>query len=436
MSERGRCRGRRRSAPTTSPGSRARARCSSSSATAASTTSSCGSTSRRASSRRSCAGARSRRRPTSPRASAGSARSPTRSSSVLAMEQACGVEVGGQLRALRRLLYCGEWIESHALHVFMLHAPDFLGYASAVELAKDHRELVERALHLKKTGNEIMRVIGGREVHPINVKVGGFYRAPAKRELAALVDDLERAREFALETVRLHGGLRLPRVRAGLRARLARRARPVPDRPRPPRLEPRARHPRLRVRAAFRRGARRVVERAPLARDRARQLPRRAARPLRAQRRPALAARAGVRRRRRARPRRAQPVPLDRGSLGRARLRRRRGAPPDRRVRGAGRARARGRPACRRRLRLHRGAAGDLLAPLRARRRGDDPRREDRPADLAEPDDDRSRPARRRRAVRRPARRRALAALRAGDPQLRPLHLLRDPLPEARGRSG
>ena len=55
-------------------------------------------------------------------------------SSVTAMEMACGVEVGGQIQALRRLLYCGEWIESHALHVFMLHAPDFLGYPSAIEL--------------------------------------------------------------------------------------------------------------------------------------------------------------------------------------------------------------------------------------------------------------------------------------------------------------
>jgi sulfhydrogenase subunit alpha len=131
-------------------------------------------------------------------------------SSVLAMEQACGVEVGGQLRALRRLLYCGEWIESHALHVFLLHAPDFLGYASAVELAQDHRELVERALHMKKTGNEVMRVVGGREIHPINVRVGGFYRVPAKRELQALVEDLERAREFALETVRFTAGLAFP----------------------------------------------------------------------------------------------------------------------------------------------------------------------------------------------------------------------------------
>jgi coenzyme F420-reducing hydrogenase alpha subunit len=131
-------------------------------------------------------------------------------SSVNAMEDACGADVGPQIRALRRLLYCGEWIESHALHVFMLHAPDFLGYASAIDLARDHRELVERALHMKKTGNEVMRVVGGREVHPVNVKVGGFYRVPPKKELAVLVDDLERAREFALETVRFTAGLDYP----------------------------------------------------------------------------------------------------------------------------------------------------------------------------------------------------------------------------------
>jgi sulfhydrogenase subunit alpha len=127
-----------------------------------------------------------------------------------AMEQACGVEVDGQLRALRRLLYCGEWIESHALHVFMLHAPDFLGYESAVEMAADHPELVAKALALKKTGNELMTVIGGREVHPINVRVGGWYRVPRKGELRPLVEKLERAREIALEAVRVTAGLDFP----------------------------------------------------------------------------------------------------------------------------------------------------------------------------------------------------------------------------------
>jgi sulfhydrogenase subunit alpha len=131
-------------------------------------------------------------------------------SSVQAMERICGVEVGGQLRALRRLLYCGEWIESHALHVFMLHAPDFLGYESAVHMARDHPDLVARALELKKTGNEVMTVVGGREVHPINVRVGGWYRVPRKRELQALVEKLERAREISLEAVRVTAGLDFP----------------------------------------------------------------------------------------------------------------------------------------------------------------------------------------------------------------------------------
>jgi coenzyme F420-reducing hydrogenase alpha subunit len=131
-------------------------------------------------------------------------------SALQAMEDVCGVEVPEPIQALRRLLYCGEWIESHALHVYMLHAPDFLGYDGAVELARDHPAEVERGLALKKTGNEVMTLVGGREIHPINVRVGGFYRAPTRRELRTLVDPLERAREAALETVRWTAGFDFP----------------------------------------------------------------------------------------------------------------------------------------------------------------------------------------------------------------------------------
>jgi sulfhydrogenase subunit alpha len=123
-------------------------------------------------------------------------------SAIHAMEDALGIRVEGPLRALRRLIYCGEWIESHGLHVYMLHAPDFLGYESAIELARDHADIVKRGLGLKKAGNEIVALVGGREVHPINVRVGGFYKAPPRRQLETLVEPLERAREAALETVR------------------------------------------------------------------------------------------------------------------------------------------------------------------------------------------------------------------------------------------
>jgi sulfhydrogenase subunit alpha len=131
-------------------------------------------------------------------------------SAVHALENAYGVKVDGPLRALRRLIYCGEWIESHALHIFMLHAPDFLGYADAIQMAKDHGDIVERGLRLKKTGNEIISLIGGREIHPINIRVGGFYRVPAKRDFAGLRERLLRARDEARETVRWAARLPFP----------------------------------------------------------------------------------------------------------------------------------------------------------------------------------------------------------------------------------
>jgi coenzyme F420-reducing hydrogenase alpha subunit len=123
-------------------------------------------------------------------------------SSVHAMENALGIEVNGPLRALRRLLYCGEWIESHALHIVMLHAPDFLGYPDGIRMARDHGDIVNAGLTLKKTGNQIMRLLGGREIHPVNVRVGGFYRVPAKSELRPLAAELERARDLAVKILR------------------------------------------------------------------------------------------------------------------------------------------------------------------------------------------------------------------------------------------
>src|SRR5579875_1297156 len=112
-------------------------------------------------------------------------------SAVHAMEQAFGVQVGGQLRALRRLIYCGEWIESHALHVYMLHAPDFLGYPDVMHMAQDYPEVVKRGLQMKKAGNALMAFLGGREIHPVNVRVGGFYRVPTRRAFEPLLEQLK-----------------------------------------------------------------------------------------------------------------------------------------------------------------------------------------------------------------------------------------------------
>jgi sulfhydrogenase subunit alpha len=122
--------------------------------------------------------------------------------SVQAMEAAFGVTVDGQLRALRRLIYCGEWIESHALHVVMLHAPDFLGFQDGIQMAAEHGDAVRGGLALKKVGNALMVLLGGREIHPVNVRVGGFYRVPDRKEFAPIEEQLKRARDLAVGTLR------------------------------------------------------------------------------------------------------------------------------------------------------------------------------------------------------------------------------------------
>ncbi len=131
-------------------------------------------------------------------------------SAVHAIEDALGITVDGPLRDLRRLLYCGEWIESHALHIVLLHAPDFLGFPDGISLAAVHGEAVRRGLALKKAGNELLRLLGGREIHPVNVRVGGFYRVPTRAELAPLAAVMNEARTEAIALARWVAGFRFP----------------------------------------------------------------------------------------------------------------------------------------------------------------------------------------------------------------------------------
>ncbi|KZM74695.1 Ni/Fe hydrogenase subunit alpha [Nocardia terpenica] len=127
-----------------------------------------------------------------------------------AVEQLCEARLDEPLALLRRLLYCGEWISSHALHIHLLHIPDFLGYPDAVALAADHRDLVERGLALKKAGNALLELIGGRPIHPINVRVGGFYSVPDRADFAPVVEQLCRALDYAAHTAQWAAGFEFP----------------------------------------------------------------------------------------------------------------------------------------------------------------------------------------------------------------------------------
>ena len=158
-------------------------------------------------------------------------------------------------------MYCGEWIESHALHLYLLHAPDFLGYESAIHMAADHPALVERGLATRKAGNRLLITIGGRAEHPINPRTGGFYRAPTRDEFKPLVDPLQRALEETLETVALRPRSQCPTSSATTSSWRSATTTAGIRSTRADRLQQRAGHPPAVVRRSLRRGASRPFQR-------------------------------------------------------------------------------------------------------------------------------------------------------------------------------
>lgn len=131
-------------------------------------------------------------------------------SSVHALEMALGVQVTPQIRQLRRLLYCGEWIESHALHMHLLHAPDFFKADGGIDLARRFPDEITRGLQLKKHGNALLDVIGGRAIHPVNVAVGGFYRLPKVSDMRALIPAFEWGLDAAIQATKWVAGFSFP----------------------------------------------------------------------------------------------------------------------------------------------------------------------------------------------------------------------------------
>ena len=291
-------------------------------------------------------------------------------SACAAIEDACGVTVDGPIADLRRLLYCGEWIESHTLHIYLLHAPDFLGYPSALDLAKDRRDLVERGLALKKAGNEILELLGGRAIHPINVRVGGFYRAPTAPELARAASQAASRAGPGARHGAMGGRLRLPRLPPRPRDARPGDARPVCHRgaaTSPPRAASRSRRSEFEDHVIEEQVPHSTALHARLA-GRGRYLVGPAARYTLNRQWLSPLARAG-RRRRRAGRRLPQPVPQHPGPRGRGGVRGRRGAAPDRRYEPPARP-IRGRAAAGRdRLRRHRGAPRRPVPPVRPGRR-------------------------------------------------------------------
>lgn len=131
-------------------------------------------------------------------------------SSVKAMEAACGIEPSEQTVLLRKLIFFGEQIQSHVLHVLFLAVPDFLGVGSVIPLAKTHPEVVKIALRLKRLANDLCAAVGGRHIHPIAYHVGGFTHVPRDEELVELKRRCEAARADLKAVADVYRTLKLP----------------------------------------------------------------------------------------------------------------------------------------------------------------------------------------------------------------------------------
>jgi sulfhydrogenase subunit alpha len=129
---------------------------------------------------------------------------------VQAFEKLAEVEITPWIRAMRRVFYCGEWLQSHALHIHMLAAPDFLGFNNIIEMAADHAYVVRRGLRLQALGNALIELFGARSVHPVGVQVGGFYHAPEVTAVKQIIDRLQAAKQDVDELVHWTASLPFP----------------------------------------------------------------------------------------------------------------------------------------------------------------------------------------------------------------------------------
>lgn len=131
-------------------------------------------------------------------------------SAVNALESVFEVQLTPWIKQMRRLLYCGEWIQSHSLHIHLLALPDYFSEDSVLGLAAKHPEEVKRGFAIQEVGNRIIKFLGGRSVHPVGLQVGGFHKAPNEESAAELLESIESVLPAAIELTEWIASIPLP----------------------------------------------------------------------------------------------------------------------------------------------------------------------------------------------------------------------------------
>lgn len=129
------------------------------------------------------------------------------------IEAACNIEVTKQTKLLRKLMLCGQMVQSHSLHLYLLALPDFVGASSSFDLQKNHPDIFNNAIVLKRYADRIIEAVGGRATHPVASVPGGFKSYPKLENLKKLLDLAQEALETAEKTLRLFANLKFPDIK-------------------------------------------------------------------------------------------------------------------------------------------------------------------------------------------------------------------------------
>jgi len=127
-----------------------------------------------------------------------------------AIESIFGITTTPWIRSMRRVFYCGEWLQSHSLHIHLLAAPDYLGFNSAITMSEKYGDEVRRGFKLQTLGNDLIALFGARSVHPVGVKIGGFSKAPKQKKVDELLQRVVDAKQDSVDLIKWLDTLDLP----------------------------------------------------------------------------------------------------------------------------------------------------------------------------------------------------------------------------------
>ncbi|MFH1598067.1 MAG: Ni/Fe hydrogenase subunit alpha [Patescibacteria group bacterium] len=132
--------------------------------------------------------------------------------STKAIEACFDIEPTEQVILLRKILELAQFIHSHGIHLFFLTLPDFFKIKTELKMLEKFPKEAQMAIRVRNFGVDLVKVIGGRTVHPITTEIGGIKRLPDRKALHEILSRYDSVMEDALALAKVFAGLEYPEL--------------------------------------------------------------------------------------------------------------------------------------------------------------------------------------------------------------------------------